>query len=184
MKKKLTFFWKKKKKNSNSLFLTLVKELPRLLKSAVDFFISSTYMNASPCYQQFKAIISISSGSGFCWSESQMILPSDVFSVPELSPVLAHPLKMLRAACFPILFYCWTHRVNLTQQEVFKRFVSIVKNEELTLLMGGRSVTSLKKREKKSRRKFQCINSCLASIRPWHRLQVFKHLSLVYLLLG
>lgn len=77
-----------------------------------------------------------------------MILPSDVFSVPELSPVLAHLLKMLRAACFPILLYCWTHWVNLAQQEVFKRFVSIVKNEELTLLMGSRSVTSLKKRKK------------------------------------
>lgn len=62
--------WYLKKKKSNSIFLTLVKELPRLLKLTVDFFISSTYMNASPCYQHFKAIISISSGSGFCWSEN------------------------------------------------------------------------------------------------------------------
>lgn len=95
-----------KKKKSNSLFLTLVKVLPRLFKLTVDFLNSSIYMNASPRYQQFKANISVSSGAGFCWSENQMVLPSDMFSLPELSPVLAHPLKMLRAACFAVLLYC------------------------------------------------------------------------------
>lgn len=118
--KKWDIIWKEKK--SNSFFPTLVKVLPRLYKLTVDFYNSSNYMNVSAFYQQLKAIISISSGAGFCWSESQMLLPSDVFSLPELSPVLAHPLKMVRDRCFPVLLYFWTHWVNLTQQEVFKSY--------------------------------------------------------------
>lgn len=97
---------KKKKKKSNSLFLTVIKVLSRLLKLTVDFYNSSIYMNASPCYQQYKAIVSISSGAGFYWSESKMLLPSDVFFLPELLSVLSHPLKMLRAAYLPVLLYC------------------------------------------------------------------------------